>query len=58
MTGLFAYYTRKGGSLYFPGAPYLTGGFLLFCSAVIAWLSLRNRKVPENEVPAPENAII
>jgi DHA1 family tetracycline resistance protein-like MFS transporter len=58
MTGLFAYYTRKGGSFYFPGAPYLAGGFFLLCSVVIAWMTLRNRKVVENEVPAPENAII
>jgi len=42
MTGLFAYYTRPGGVLYLPGAPFLAGAFFLACSLVTAYLTLRN----------------
>jgi MFS transporter, DHA1 family, tetracycline resistance protein len=41
MTGLFAYYTRPGGALYLPGAPFLAGAFFLACSLVTAYLTLR-----------------
>jgi MFS transporter, DHA1 family, tetracycline resistance protein len=55
MTGLFAYYTRPGGRIYFPGAPFLAGAFFLGCSVVIAYLSLRTRKDPPmGPIPLPE----
>jgi DHA1 family tetracycline resistance protein-like MFS transporter len=46
MTGLFAYFTRSQGRIYFPGAPFLAGSFFLGCSVVIAYLSLRGKKDP------------
>jgi len=55
MTGLFAYYTRPGGHIYFPGAPFLAGAFFIGCSVVIAYLTLRKEKDPlVSQAPPPE----
>lgn len=47
MTGLFAWFTRPAGAIYFPGAPFLAGTFFLGCSVVIAYLSFRGKKDPQ-----------
>lgn len=49
MTGLFAYYTRPHGKIYFPGAPFLAGAICMLCSIVIAYRALRK----EPAAPAP-----
>lgn len=55
MTGLFAYYTRPGGNIYFPGAPFLAGAVFLLCSVVISYLTLRKEKAPlVSPSPTPE----
>jgi len=41
MTGLFHYYTRPHGKIYFPGSPFLAGAIFMVCSIVIAWWTLR-----------------
>ena len=46
MTGLFAYFTRPAGKVYFPGAPFLAGAVFLGCSVVIAYLTFRKDKGP------------
>jgi DHA1 family tetracycline resistance protein-like MFS transporter len=41
MTNLFSFFTRKGGSFYFPGAPFLLGAILIIGSILAALGSLR-----------------
>lgn len=43
MTGIFAYYTKPGGPMYFPGAPFLLGGILTLLSGFLAFRSLRQK---------------
>lgn len=44
MTNLFAYYTKPGAPVYFPGAPFLLGAILMLGSAVWAFFALRGEK--------------
>lgn len=54
MTGLFAYFTRPQGRIYFPGAPFLAGAMFMICSVLIAYMSLRPKKGRGPEVaPVP-----
>ena len=41
MTGLFAHFTAKESSIYFPGAPFLMGAVLTIVSIFLAAYSLR-----------------
>ena len=43
MTGIFAFYTSKESSMYFPGAPFLLAGVLTLISGVLAYSSLRKK---------------
>jgi DHA1 family tetracycline resistance protein-like MFS transporter len=45
MTFLFSYFTRPGAPIHFPGAPYLLGAVLMLGSALIAYYTLKGRKV-------------
>jgi DHA1 family tetracycline resistance protein-like MFS transporter len=45
MTNLFAYFTRPGAPVHFSGAPFLLGSILLFGSAIVAYMVLREDKV-------------
>ncbi|MFB9864566.1 MFS transporter [Rufibacter immobilis] len=64
MTYLFAHFTQKGASVYFPGAPFLMGALLTVVSVVLAVRSLSKHdlnllKAPNSDaplVPAPEAA--
>jgi DHA1 family tetracycline resistance protein-like MFS transporter len=40
MTGIFAYYTGKGSSIYFPGAPFILGALFTLLSLIFALRSL------------------
>ncbi|NCD71729.1 TCR/Tet family MFS transporter [Mucilaginibacter agri] len=44
MTSIFHHFTRKDGSLYFPGAPYLLGSILMLISMFIAIRSFKNQR--------------
>jgi MFS transporter, DHA1 family, tetracycline resistance protein len=57
MTGLFAWATRPGGRVHFPGAPFLAGSLFLACSVVIAWLALRGKPEQGPEV-APAQPVL
>ena len=45
MTGHFAYFTKAGTPLLFPGAPFLTGAVLTLISAGLAYKSFKREKV-------------
>lgn len=45
MTGLFAYYTHPGARVHFSGAAFLLGAILMLASALIAYRTLRQKKV-------------
>ncbi|PSL43473.1 DHA1 family tetracycline resistance protein-like MFS transporter [Chitinophaga niastensis] len=40
MTNMFTWFTRTGTPVYFPGAPFIAGGFLLVTGTVLAAISL------------------
>lgn len=40
-TYIFKFYTNKEAEVYFPGAPFLAGGIILFISTIIALIALR-----------------
>jgi DHA1 family tetracycline resistance protein-like MFS transporter len=40
MTNLFYYFTQQNAPIHFPGAPFLLGSVLIFCSCIIAFKSL------------------
>lgn len=44
MSYLFAHFTSKNTSIYFPGAPYLLGAVLMLIAGIVAWYVLRNEK--------------
>jgi DHA1 family tetracycline resistance protein-like MFS transporter len=44
MTHLFAYFTKENAPAYFPGAPFLMGAILMLASAIIAYLTLHQRR--------------
>ncbi len=41
MTNLFAYFTRKGAPVYFPGAPFIAGSALVLVSAILAFRNMK-----------------
>jgi DHA1 family tetracycline resistance protein-like MFS transporter len=43
MTNIFAHFTAKTASVYFPGAPFLVGGVFMLASAAIAYVVLHKR---------------
>lgn len=45
MTGLFAYFTKPGAPLLFPGAPFLAGALLSLLSALLAYRTFKKEKV-------------
>lgn len=56
MTHLFAYYTRPGGTTYFPGAPFLLGAVLTLVSVVLAYRELNTTKIDAEVHPEMEAA--
>ncbi len=44
MTNLFAYFTKKGAPVYFPGAPFLLGAMLMLGSTILAYRMFRTEK--------------
>jgi MFS transporter, DHA1 family, tetracycline resistance protein len=42
MNNLFSYFSQKGTSYYFAGAPFLAGAVLSLLSAILAWNTLKN----------------
>nr|AIA13090.1 Tetracycline_Resistance_MFS_Efflux_Pump [uncultured bacterium] len=44
MTNLFAHFTSKSTSLYFPGAPYLLGAILMMAAGFVAYYVLSKEK--------------
>ena len=47
MTFLFSYFTRPGAPVHFAGAPFLLGAILMLGSALIAYYTLKGRRVTE-----------
>jgi DHA1 family tetracycline resistance protein-like MFS transporter len=45
MNNLFFYFTHDNAPMKIPGAPYFLGSILMFCSALIAFSTLRNKTV-------------
>ncbi len=43
MTNLFAFFTRKNGVIYFPGAAFMMGAILVSISGFLAWRTLSGR---------------
>ncbi|MBF9221696.1 TCR/Tet family MFS transporter [Hymenobacter ruricola] len=54
MTGLFRFFTKEGGPVHFPGAPFLLGALLALASALLAARSLRRHPPVEAPRPASE----
>ena len=44
MTNLFAHFTSKNTSIYFPGAPFLLGSILMIAAGVVAYKGLNKEK--------------
>lgn len=44
MTNLFAYFTKKNAPVYFPGAPFLLGAFLMLVSTILAYRMFKTEK--------------
>jgi MFS transporter, DHA1 family, tetracycline resistance protein len=42
MTNLFAYFTKPGAPVYFPGAPFMLGAVLMLGSTILAYSALRH----------------
>ena len=45
-TPIFSFYTSKTNEVYFPGAPFLLGGFILVLATLVAAFSLKSLKQP------------
>ena len=45
MTNLFAYFTKANAPVHFAGAPFLLGSLLMLGSAIIAYVTLKGRKI-------------
>lgn len=43
MTGLFHFFTQKNAPVYFPGAAFLLGAFIMLASSVIAYYALHHK---------------
>ncbi len=41
MTNLFAYFTKTGAPVYFPGAPFVAGSALVLVSAILAYRNMK-----------------
>jgi DHA1 family tetracycline resistance protein-like MFS transporter len=41
MTNLFAYFTKAGAPVYFPGAPFIAGSALVLVSAILAYRNMK-----------------
>jgi DHA1 family tetracycline resistance protein-like MFS transporter len=52
MTFLFSFFTRPGTKIYFAGAPFLLGAILMMGSAIIAYQTLKGRRLAPEEKPA------
>ena len=48
MTNLFAHFTSKNTSIYFPGAPYLLGAILMIAAGIVAYRVLNKEKEERN----------
>ncbi|MBX2924530.1 MAG: TCR/Tet family MFS transporter [Chitinophagaceae bacterium] len=48
MTNLFAYFTKKNAPVYFPGAPFLLGAFLMLVSTILAYRMFKTEKTMAN----------
>ena len=44
MTNLFAHFTSKNTSIYFPGAPFLLGSILMLAAGIVAYKVLHREK--------------
>jgi DHA1 family tetracycline resistance protein-like MFS transporter len=51
MTFLFSFFTKPNARIHFPGAPFLLGAILMLGSALIAYYTLKGRRL------AGENAV-
>ena len=49
MTFLFSFFTKPNARIHFAGAPFLLGAILMLGSALIAFYTLRGRKLAEVE---------
>ena len=49
MTFLFSYFTKPNGRIHFAGAPFLLGAILMMGSAVIAYNTLKGRRLMAEE---------
>ena len=47
MTNLFAFFTRKNGVIYFPGAAFMMGAILVSISGFLAWRTLSGRFIKQ-----------
>jgi DHA1 family tetracycline resistance protein-like MFS transporter len=49
MTGLFAYFTKPGAPVYFPGVSFLLGSLFMIASAIWAYVALKSEKEHLNQ---------
>ncbi|HEY8689531.1 MAG TPA: TCR/Tet family MFS transporter [Chitinophagaceae bacterium] len=49
MTFLFSFFTKPNGKIYFAGAPFLLGAILMLGSALIAYYTLKGRRLAEEK---------
>jgi DHA1 family tetracycline resistance protein-like MFS transporter len=49
MTGLFAYFTKPGAPVHFPGVSFLLGSIFMIASAIWAYVALKSEKGHMNE---------
>jgi DHA1 family tetracycline resistance protein-like MFS transporter len=56
MTNLFAYFTKPGAPVYFPGASFLAGAVLMLGSTILAYLALRGE--PAGKGQPAETAVL
>ena len=52
MSFLFSYFTKPDAPVHFAGAPFLLGALLMLGSAIIAFYTLRGRRLAEKEIVA------
>lgn len=57
MTFLFSYFTKPGAPVHFAGASFLLGAILMMGSALIAYYTLRNRNVAEQELVVKKDSV-
>jgi DHA1 family tetracycline resistance protein-like MFS transporter len=56
MTNLFAFFTRPGTPVQFPGAPFLLGAVLMLISTIAAYHTLKTKKVKSSKLVYQLNA--